>query len=111
MAFPKSVLEVRERVVLVCKAQDMGADDMFQELTGYTGEGNRSIVAWAVHITLLIYWGHNSLGPVCWCGAVFQGLIEEGCEWGSVRLPVLSRQGWVTCRFLLLCGASVLTTT
>ena len=35
VSLSESMLEGCERVVLICEAQDMGADYMFQEFTGY----------------------------------------------------------------------------
>ena len=49
------MLEVCERLVFICEAQNMGADYVFHELTGYTCEGNRPVVAGTVHISFLIY--------------------------------------------------------
>ena len=83
MPLSKSVLEGCERMLFICEAQNMAADYVFHELTGNTSERNRPVVAWAVHISLLIDWGDNGLGPVCWYGATFQSLVEEGCEWRS----------------------------
>ena len=82
MTLSESMLEGCERVVLICKAQDMGADYMFQEFTGYACKRDWPIVARAVHITLLVYRSDNGLRPISWYGTAIKGLIEEGCEWG-----------------------------